>query len=162
MRERYCLRAVRDQQLLSALSGLVEAGNALNADVLAHLAELDERKLFLELGFSSSFAYCLESLGMDESSAGRRITAARVCRSFLEIDHVTPPAVGGEPRLANLRLRCRAHNQWHAFRFFGRKRIEAAIARRRMNPERSASEPRSAGGAVAATPGVSDPEGWGQ
>ncbi|MEO7033724.1 MAG: hypothetical protein ABI548_07580 [Polyangiaceae bacterium] len=85
MRERYCLRDLRDEQLMSALSGLVKTGNALNADVLAHLAELDERKLFLELGFSSLFAYCMELLGMDESSAGRRITAARVCRNYPEV-----------------------------------------------------------------------------
>ncbi|MEO8905551.1 MAG: hypothetical protein ABI488_23790 [Polyangiaceae bacterium] len=85
MRERHCLRGLRDEQLLSALSGLLKTGNALNADVLAHLAELDERRLYLELGFSSLFAYCMEALGMDESSAGRRITAARVCRKYPQV-----------------------------------------------------------------------------
>ena len=82
MRDRYRLSGLRDDELLGKLSGLVKTGNALNADALAHLAELDERRLYLELGFSSLFAYCVESLGMDESSAGRRITAARVCRRF--------------------------------------------------------------------------------
>ena len=38
--------------------------------------------LHLELGFSSLFAYCVEALGMSEGTAGRRVTAARVCRRF--------------------------------------------------------------------------------
>ena len=82
MRDRYSLRVLGDAQLLSALSRLVQVGHRLNADVLAHLAEVDERRLHLELGFPSLFAYCTESLGLSESAAGRRITAARVCRKF--------------------------------------------------------------------------------
>ena len=61
---------------------LVQAENELTSDLLAHLAELDERRLYVELGFPSLFAYCKESLGLSESSAGRRITAARVGRWF--------------------------------------------------------------------------------
>src|SRR5262249_51586137 len=52
------------------------------ADLLAHLAECDERRLHLDLGFPSLFAYCTESLGFCEATAWRRITAARVCRRF--------------------------------------------------------------------------------
>jgi hypothetical protein len=67
---------------LAGLSGLVAHGNELLADLLAHLAELDGRRLYLALGFPSLFAYCTQELGMCESSAGRRILAARVCRKF--------------------------------------------------------------------------------
>ncbi len=49
---------------------------------MAHLAELDERELHLELGYSSLFKYCVEALKMSEPAAGRRIAAARVCRRF--------------------------------------------------------------------------------
>jgi hypothetical protein len=48
------------------------------------LVELEERMLHLELGFSSLFAVCVEALGMSEGTAGRRVTAARVCRRFPE------------------------------------------------------------------------------
>ena len=58
--------------------------NDLLSDVLAHLAELDERGLCLELGYSSLFMYCCEVLGFSKSSAGRRIAAARVCRRYPE------------------------------------------------------------------------------
>jgi 5-methylcytosine-specific restriction endonuclease McrA len=40
-------------------------------------------------------------------------------RARLEFDHVTPIASGGLTTAANLRLRCRAHNQHEAERVFG-------------------------------------------
>lgn len=79
---RYGLGRLGDHQLLSELAILVGRGNALTADLLAHLAELDDRGLHLQLGFASLFAYCLERLRMSESAAGRRIAAARVCRKY--------------------------------------------------------------------------------
>jgi hypothetical protein len=48
------------------------------------LAEIEERRLHLQLGFPSLFAYCVEALGLSEGSAGRRVAAARVCRRFSE------------------------------------------------------------------------------
>jgi hypothetical protein len=69
---------------LAALSGLVPREHDLMSDLLAHLAELDERRLYLGLGFTSLFAYCAEALGFCKSSAGRRIAVARVCRKYPE------------------------------------------------------------------------------
>jgi hypothetical protein len=59
-------------------------GDTSAAEELAHLAELEDRMLHLELGFASLFAYCVEALGMSEGAAGRRFAAARVCRRFPE------------------------------------------------------------------------------
>lgn len=73
---------VENTELLAGLSQLVQRGNELTAEVLAHLAELEERRLHLQLGFPSLFAYCVEVLGLSEGSAGRRVAAARVCRCF--------------------------------------------------------------------------------
>ena len=75
---------LQNSELLAGLSDLVRRSNELTGDVLAHLAELEERKLHLELGFRSTFAYCVEALGMSEGAAGRRVTGARVCRRFPE------------------------------------------------------------------------------
>jgi hypothetical protein len=47
-------------------------------------------------------------------------------RRFLEYDHVQPVALGGLATVDNVRLRCRAHNQFEAERILGR----AALARR--------------------------------
>ncbi len=82
MGDRYSLRGVGDDQLLASLIALVRRGNALTAEVLAHLAEVDERQLYADAGFSSLFAYCTEKLGMCESMAGRHIAAARVGRKY--------------------------------------------------------------------------------
>jgi hypothetical protein len=62
------------------------------------------------------------------------ITGGR-CRSriYLEFDHVEPFARGGKATVDNIRLRCRAHNQYEAERAFGRdfmrqKRQEVRVA----------------------------------
>ena len=84
MRDRYRLGGVGNEELVAALSTLVRRENDLMSDLLAHLAELDERRLYLDLGFTSLFAYCTEALGFCKSSAGRRIAVARVCRKYPE------------------------------------------------------------------------------
>ncbi len=43
-------------------------------------------------------------------------------RAFLEYHHVVPHAVGGEATVANIQLRCRAHNGYEADVFFGTDR----------------------------------------
>src|SRR3954471_2078934 len=84
MSDRYRLGGLEDDQLLAALSGLVRREHDSLSDLLAHLAELDERALCIARGYSSLFAYCTEALGFCKSSAGRRIAAARVCRRYPE------------------------------------------------------------------------------
>jgi hypothetical protein len=84
MGDRYRLGGLGNDQLLAALSGLVRREHDLMSDLLAHLAELDERRRYLDLGFTSLFAYCTEALGFCKSSAGRRIAVARVCRKYPE------------------------------------------------------------------------------
>jgi hypothetical protein len=48
-------------------------------------------------------------------------TSGRRCneRSFLEFHHVQPYALGGEPTLSNIELRCRSHNAYEARLWFG-------------------------------------------
>jgi hypothetical protein len=54
------------------------------------------------------------------AEGGRRCEA----RSFLELDHVVPRALGGSDDARNLRVRCRAHNQLAAEAAFGREVVE--------------------------------------
>lgn len=75
-------KALSDRELLAALPRLVQGDNERSAELLAHLAEVDARQLYAGLGFPSLFAFCVQSLGFCESSAGRRIAAARVCSRF--------------------------------------------------------------------------------
>src|SRR3954470_3967179 len=103
MGSRYRLVAVGNSELLAGLSALVRQSNVLTAQVLAHLVELEQRMLHLELGFSSLFSYCVEALGMSEGTAGRRVAAARVCRRFPE---VFARVARGELRCVRLRALC--------------------------------------------------------
>ncbi|MFH1726373.1 MAG: hypothetical protein ABII00_17315 [Elusimicrobiota bacterium] len=48
--------------------------------LLAHLAEFDWRRLHERQGFPTLFEYCTRELGYSESSAGKRIVAARLAR----------------------------------------------------------------------------------
>src|SRR6188474_1342185 len=73
------LKSLADDELLAGLSSIVGRRNQITAEFLAYLAELDERQLFLDLGFASLFEYCVEALGLCES------TAARVCRNHPEV-----------------------------------------------------------------------------
>jgi hypothetical protein len=68
------------------------------------------------------------------SPDGRRCGARRC----LELDHIDPFVEGGEETIQNLRLRCRAHNQWYARQYFGSMHLRAAMqqARRRRAARR--------------------------
>ena len=51
-------------------------------EFLLHLAELDRRRHYLELGYSSTFAYCSEGLRLSKASSYRRSTAVALLRKF--------------------------------------------------------------------------------
>jgi len=44
---------------------------------------------------------------------------------FLEFDHIEPVARGGKSTVTNLRLRCRAHNQYEAEQSYGEAFMQA-------------------------------------
>jgi hypothetical protein len=76
------LAGLPNAQLLVRVRELVQRGNAVEAELLAHLAEVDARRLYLEEGCSSMFAWCQRVLHFAESVAYKRIQAARAVRRF--------------------------------------------------------------------------------
>jgi hypothetical protein len=52
------------------------------ADLIAGLAELDMRRLYLAAGYSSLVTYCTRVLQLSEHAAYGRIEAARAVRRF--------------------------------------------------------------------------------
>src|SRR6188768_1511794 len=81
----YRLKSLPDEDLLAGLASIVGRRNQITAELLSYLAELDERQSYLDLGFASLFEYCVEALGLCESTAGRHIAAARVCRNHPQV-----------------------------------------------------------------------------
>jgi hypothetical protein len=138
MSDRYRLVGLDDVQLLAALSSLVRRENDSLSDLLAHLAELDERGLCVARGYSSLFAYCTEALGFCKSSAGRRIAAARVCRQFPE---AFTRVANGELQLSvlcALRPHLNAENASELFAMCSRKsyeQVEVLLAARFPKPD---------------------------
>jgi hypothetical protein len=71
------LAPLDDQALLAELPRLARSERAATVVLVARLAELDARRLYLAAGFSSLFAYCTTVLKLSECEAYNRIEAAR-------------------------------------------------------------------------------------
>jgi len=67
-----------DRELLARMPTLVRAERAASAEVIAHLMEIDRRRLYLGEACSSLFAYCRERLGYSEDGALKRMRVARL------------------------------------------------------------------------------------
>ena len=80
------IRKLDDDTLIQNTRELVTEERKLTTLILHHLRELDRRRLYSKLGYSSLFAYCVQGLGYAESSAQRRIEAMRMIRELPEIE----------------------------------------------------------------------------
>ncbi len=81
-REFWALQDISDTALEAGLSGLLGAGARVEARIVAHLAEVETRRLHLLAGYSSLYDYCRKRLGLSDYEAFIRIAAARVARSY--------------------------------------------------------------------------------
>jgi hypothetical protein len=71
-----------DAALESAVKSLARGERQMTAQLVAHLAELEERRLHLRAGFSSLYSYCIAVLHLSEGGAYNRIEVARMARRF--------------------------------------------------------------------------------
>jgi hypothetical protein len=77
----YTLTHLGDAVLLRDLGALVAQDRITTATLLAHIAEVDARRLYLQNGHPSMFAYCVDELRLSEGGAYKRIQAARAARA---------------------------------------------------------------------------------
>jgi hypothetical protein len=78
----WALASLTDAALLGALHELVGSSRQVTARLVAHLAEVEHRRLHLDAGFGSMFAYCVGRLRLSEDEACRRIEVARLARQY--------------------------------------------------------------------------------
>ncbi len=78
----YTLAHLSDAVLLRDLAALVAQDRVTTATLLAHLGEVDARRLYAPAGYPSLHAYCVEELHLSEDAAYKRIQAARAARRF--------------------------------------------------------------------------------
>ena len=134
----YRLEALADDELLAGLWSIVGRRNQITAEFLAYLAELDQRQLFLDLGFSSLFQYCVEALRLCESTAGRHIAAARVCRHHPQVFGMVANGDLHASALSLLRKHLTAENAGELFELCKRRsarKVEELLAARFPRPD---------------------------
>jgi hypothetical protein len=71
-----------DSELIAEAKRLAGQEREATAQLVAHIAELDGRRIHLAAGFPSLFVYCREVLELSEQSTYNRIEAARAARNF--------------------------------------------------------------------------------
>ena len=74
------LTHLTDKILLQDIKVLVKKEKDLSVSILYHLCEIDDRRLYAELKYSSLFDYCVNHLGYSEGAAQRRISASRLMK----------------------------------------------------------------------------------
>jgi 5-methylcytosine-specific restriction endonuclease McrA len=74
------LAEISDDELLRRLAELLQQSRRVESDLIAHIAEVDERRLYAREASPSMFAYCTDVLHLSEAEAYLRITVARASR----------------------------------------------------------------------------------
>src|SRR5687767_10393669 len=78
--------SLSDQALLNKLESLGQAERSTLVTVLHCLDEVERRRLFSELSYTSLFDYCSKKLKYPEDQAQRRIVAMRMMRKVPELE----------------------------------------------------------------------------
>ena len=131
------MHRLSNDELLARVKQLVRREGEATANLVAHLAELDARRLYLSEGCSSLFAYCTQVLHLSEHAAFNRIEAARAARKFPVILTLL---ASGALHLAAVRLlapHLTAENHaelLQAARFQSKRDVELLVARASPRP----------------------------
>jgi len=79
------LKNLSAKNLAGNLESLVRSERKITAEILEYVKEIDRRRLYIELGHTSLFAYLTKGLRYTPASAQRRIEAARLMKTVPEI-----------------------------------------------------------------------------
>ncbi len=74
------LESLSDDELLRGLTDLLRQSRRVEADLVAHIAEMETRRLYARESSPSMFVYCTSVLHLSEAEAYLRISAARAAR----------------------------------------------------------------------------------
>src|SRR3990172_8459976 len=147
-----------DEALVARVKHLAAREREATGALIAHLAELDERRLYLAEGCASLFTYCTQVLHLSEHAAYGRIEAARAARRFpvilegLEDGSVNLTTIG----LLAAHLTAENHGDLlDAARHKSKRQVEELVVRLRPLPPVPASvrrlpAPRDTAASVAA------------
>ncbi len=80
------LRKLSDKALLEQTDETVNKERAATLEVLQFLREVELRRLYIDLGYSSMYKMCLQRYKYSEGQAHRRLSAARLLTELPEIE----------------------------------------------------------------------------
>lgn len=76
------ISVLNDRELLSQTKILVQKETQLTLQIIEHLEEIDARRLYSDLKYSSLFEYCVHELGYSRHQTYRRIEAMKFCKKM--------------------------------------------------------------------------------
>lgn len=69
-----------NDKLILNFENLVRTERKITHVVLLHIAEIEERKIYAELGYDGMYSYLTRGMGYSEGSAYRRLQSARLLK----------------------------------------------------------------------------------
>jgi hypothetical protein len=101
MNSQLLVETLSGSDLLARTRDLARQSCVVEAELLVHLADIDERKFYLECALPSMFAFCVEELRFSEDAAYYRIHVARAGR---QLPAIIDAIRTGKMHLAGARL----------------------------------------------------------
>ena len=79
------LKALSREELLNGAQGLVADERRMTLELIEYLREIENRFLYLEMGYASLWDFCRQYLGLSEGSTQRRIDAMRLTKEIPQV-----------------------------------------------------------------------------
>ncbi len=76
------LKNISNQELIQRIEKLVHTERKITHLVLLHIAEIEDRKIYADMGYDGMYAYLTRGLGYSEGSAYRRLQSARLLKQL--------------------------------------------------------------------------------
>jgi hypothetical protein len=152
--------ALSDDALLARVTELLGRSRRTEAELIAHLAEVDVRRLYRREACSSMYAYATERLHLSEAEAYCRITIARLSRRIPAVLDMLADGrlhVSGLARLAPHLAGPDAGDLLARAAFRSKRAIEALIAEIAPRPDAPSSIRRLPRAATASQPRALEP-----
>ena len=152
--------SLSDAELLVRVKQLAQSERQATAALVAHLAEMETRRLYLGQGYASLFGYCTKVLHLSEHAAYNRIEAAKAAVRFPVI---LVRLAQGDVHLSAVKLLAplltpENHRELlDAAKHKSKREVEEMVARLRPQPDAPASVSKLPSSKGAATP-TANPE----
>lgn len=107
------IKNLSNSELLVRTERLVKSERKLMHLVLCHIAEVESRKLYADLGYDSMYSYLTQKLGYCESSAYSRLQGAKLLRNIPEVAEKLESGILKFSQLTQVQKCLKHHKQTH-------------------------------------------------